>query len=140
MIQILNLEELCIKFPHKRCMSHLFLPFVYDLRDNCILTLGIFYQNLTHQSLAINNSCDRQSNTFDRSVIRAPNAPLLSTLFFHFSNTAIKQCWALNPLQKPHWYRDRIFQKLDCIWSYKYLSYKYLLYTLKTFDKMLIGL
>ena len=43
-------------------------------------------------------SSDRQSNAFDRSVIRASNATPLSTLFFHFSFRAIKQCWTLNPL------------------------------------------
>ena len=41
----------------------------------------------------------------------------------------------VKPLRKPHWYRDRIFPKYDCIWSYKYLSY-----TLETFDKVLTGL
>ena len=80
-------------------MSNLFLLFVFDLRENCISILVIFYQNRTHQSSAINNSCDRQSNAFDRSVIRTPNAPPLSTLFFHFSISAIKQCWALNPYE-----------------------------------------
>ena len=49
MVQVLNLEELRIKFPPKSCMSHLFLLFVYDLRDNCISILEIFYQNQTHQ-------------------------------------------------------------------------------------------
>lgn len=38
----------------------------------------------------------------------------------------------LDPLQKPHWYGDKILSKGNCIWLYKHL-----VETLETFDKML---
>ena len=58
-------------------------------------------------SLAIIRSCGRQSKAFERSVRRAPKTFLLSTAFFHFSNMAIRQCWAWNPFRKRQWYLDR---------------------------------
>ena len=52
------------------------------------------------------NSCDKQSNAFDRSVSSTSNAFSLSTDDFHFSNIANKQFYALKPLRNPHWYFD----------------------------------
>ena len=51
------------------------------------------------------NSCDKQSNAFDRPVNSTPNAFLLSIGDFHFRNIASRQFCALKPLRKlPHWY------------------------------------
>ena len=44
--------------------------FKYDLDD------------LNDDDLNINNSRDKQSNASDKSVNKAPNEPLLSTIFF----------------------------------------------------------
>ena len=52
------------------------------------------------------NSCDKQSNVFERSVSSTPNAFPLSTEDFYFSNIANKQFCALKPLRNPHWYFD----------------------------------
>ena len=52
------------------------------------------------------NSCDKQSNAFERSVGSIPNVFPLSTDDFHFYNIANKQSCALKPLRNPHWYFD----------------------------------
>ena len=52
------------------------------------------------------NSCDKQSNAFERSVSITPNTFPLSTDDFHFSNIASQQFCTLKPLQNPHWYFD----------------------------------
>ena len=52
------------------------------------------------------NSCDKQSNAFERSVSSTTNAFPLSTDDFHFSNIANRQFCTLKPLQNPHWYVD----------------------------------
>ena len=48
MVPVLSLEELQIIFHPKSCMHHLFLLFVYDLKDSYILLLEIFSRNHTH--------------------------------------------------------------------------------------------
>ena len=52
------------------------------------------------------NSCDKQSNAFERSVSSTPNAFPLSTDDYHFSNIVNKQFCALKTLRNPHWYFD----------------------------------
>ena len=41
--------------------------------------------------------------------------PLLATADFHFTNIVNRQCKALNPFQKPHWYFDKIDSKYSDI-------------------------
>ena len=52
------------------------------------------------------NSCDKQSNAFERSVSTTPNAFPLSTDDFYFSDFANRQFCAVKPLRNPHWYLD----------------------------------
>ena len=78
-------------------------------------------------SFAINKECGRQSNVFDRLVNNNPKAFPWSTLGFHFSISASKQCLALCSFLNPHWYFERISSKNveNCL--HKHLS--------KNFDK-----
>ena len=52
------------------------------------------------------NSCDKQSNAFERSVNSTLNAFPLSTDDFHFSDIANRQFCALKPLRNSHWCFD----------------------------------
>ena len=64
-------------------------------------------------SLAIKKSCGRQSNALDWPIRNAPKVFLLSIADFHFSSTDKRQCWALNPFLKPHWYFDKAWYTYD---------------------------
>ena len=40
----------------------------------------------------------------------------VSKAFFHFCNMKRRQCWAVNPFRKPHWYLDRNWYTKGVIW------------------------
>ena len=48
--------------------------------------------------------CDKQSNSLDKSVKRAPKELPLSTDHFHFSTKSKRQYWVLYPFLNPHWH------------------------------------
>ena len=62
-------------------------------------------------NFAINKSCKRQSNTFERSVKSAPKQTPLSIASRYFSTIDVRQCCELKPFPKPHWYLDSISSK-----------------------------
>ena len=76
-----------------------FLSFDYDRIIETIFLLILVKIRLLHE-------CGKQSKAFERLINSAPNTFPLSTEFFHFSNIASKQCWALKPSLNPHWYLD----------------------------------
>ena len=66
---------------------------------------------------AINKECGRQPKAFDRSITNAPNAVPWSTLCFHISVSAIRQCWTQCFFLNLHWYLEKISSKnLEICW------------------------
>lgn len=61
--------------------------------------------------LAIIKSCCKQLKAFDKSVNRAVNVFSLSIDFFQFSSMAMRQCYALSPCGKLHWYFENRHSK-----------------------------
>ena len=85
---------------------------------------------------AINKECGRQPKAFDRSITNAPNAVPWSTLCFHISVSAIRQCWTqcffLEKISSKNleicWHKDlsKFFEKFGKILTGRYLFLSHL--------------
>ena len=129
--------------------------------------LSAYGSNPQASNLAIIRSWLMQSKPFDKSVNMAPQTSFLSRTISIFSTMERSAFWVLKPMRKSHWYLENLFTIISQIWSYVILcaicchlsslknvkstnggvlllarlqAYRYLPYTFKAFEIILIGL
>ena len=131
MVPVLSLEELQIIFHPKSCMYHLFLLFVYDLKDSCILILEIFYRNHTRLVWQlINHVIGNQMLLIDLSLkLQKPHH--CQRFFSMFQLTLLSSAKHENTFESHIDIEIIFFQNMAVI---------VLSYTFEIFDKMLTGL
>ena len=89
------------------------------------IKLSAITSNFSAWNFALKRSCVVQSKGFYRSVKTAPNVPPLSRIFLNLSFIAIRACWVLYCLRKPHWNIDKAFLPFglfDYKWDFQFLK------------------